>query len=121
MQAKLHRRHQELTQTTSDQLVDDEAVYYKVAGECPKGRVYGLGSLGRKKRRYADPGASTSQVPLMVPRSEFDNVVEQLRQVVTFMQRQFETTMDGAGLSQPPPPPPQEQQQTPIDPADPPQ
>ncbi|KAK9148584.1 hypothetical protein Scep_007341 [Stephania cephalantha] len=42
--------------------VDDEAVYYKVAGECPKGRVYGLGSLGRKKRKYADADASTSQV-----------------------------------------------------------
>ncbi|KAK9110884.1 hypothetical protein Scep_018403 [Stephania cephalantha] len=42
--------------------MDDEAVYYKVAGECPKGHVYGLGSLGRKKRRYADADASTSQV-----------------------------------------------------------
>ncbi|KAK9120762.1 hypothetical protein Syun_018379 [Stephania yunnanensis] len=42
--------------------VDDEVVYYKVAGECPKRRVYGLGSLRRKKRRYADPDASTSQV-----------------------------------------------------------
>ncbi|KAK9157469.1 hypothetical protein Scep_004043 [Stephania cephalantha] len=60
--AKLQRRRQELTQTIPDQPVDDEALYYKVAGECPKGRVYGLGSLGRKKRRYADPGASTSQV-----------------------------------------------------------
>ncbi|KAK9148970.1 hypothetical protein Scep_007727 [Stephania cephalantha] len=60
--AKLQRRRQELTQTTPDQPVDDEAVYYKVAGECPKGRVYGLGSLGRKKRRYADADASTSQV-----------------------------------------------------------
>ncbi|KAK9114019.1 hypothetical protein Syun_020816 [Stephania yunnanensis] len=59
--AKLQRRHQELTQTTPDQPVDDDAVYYKVAGECPKGRVYGLRSLGRKKRRYVDPDASTSQ------------------------------------------------------------
>ncbi|KAK9134592.1 hypothetical protein Syun_013922 [Stephania yunnanensis] len=42
--------------------VDDEAVYYKVAGECPKGHVYSLGSLRRKKRRYADHDASTSQV-----------------------------------------------------------
>ncbi|KAK9158862.1 hypothetical protein Scep_005436 [Stephania cephalantha] len=48
----------------------------------------------------------------MVPRSEFDNVVERLRQVVAFMQRQFGMTMDGAGLSQPPPlPPPHEKQQ----------
>ncbi|KAK9151076.1 hypothetical protein Syun_009385 [Stephania yunnanensis] len=50
---------------------------------------------------------------------------EQLRHVVAFMQRQFEMTKDGAGLSQPPPPPPpppHDQQQPPqIDPADPPQ
>ncbi|KAK9142505.1 hypothetical protein Syun_011905 [Stephania yunnanensis] len=82
--------------------MDDETVYGDVVGDCPKGRVYGLGSLGRKKRRYADPGASTFQVPLIVPRLEFDNVVEQLRQVVAFMQRQFKMTMDEAGLSPPP-------------------
>ncbi|KAK9111827.1 hypothetical protein Scep_019346 [Stephania cephalantha] len=92
-------RFYELTQATPEQAVDDEAVYYNVAGECPRGRVYGIGLLGRKKRRYADPGASTSQMPEMVPRSEFDNVTEQLRQVVAFMQRQFWMTMDGAGLS----------------------
>ncbi|KAK9118512.1 hypothetical protein Scep_016605 [Stephania cephalantha] len=50
---RLQMRRQELTQATPDQSVDDEAVYLKAAGECPKGRVYGLGSLGRKKRRYA--------------------------------------------------------------------
>ncbi|KAK9111687.1 hypothetical protein Scep_019206 [Stephania cephalantha] len=94
--AKLQRRRLELTQATPDQQVDDEAVYLNVAGECPKGRVYGLGSLGRKKRRYADPGASTSQMPEMVPRSEFNSVAEQLRHVVAFMQRQFGMTMDGA-------------------------
>ncbi|KAK9111423.1 hypothetical protein Scep_018942 [Stephania cephalantha] len=49
--------------------VDNEVVYLNVAGECPKGRVYGLGSLGRKKMRYARSGASTSQMPEMVPRS----------------------------------------------------
>ncbi|KAK9157082.1 hypothetical protein Scep_003656 [Stephania cephalantha] len=84
--AKLQRRRLELTQATLDQPVDDEAVYFNVAGECHKGRVYGLGSLGRMKRRYADPGASTSQMPEMVPRSEFNSVAEQLRQVVAFMQ-----------------------------------
>ncbi|KAK9118597.1 hypothetical protein Scep_016690 [Stephania cephalantha] len=83
--AKLQRRRQELTQATPDQPVDDEAVYFNVVGECPKGRVYGLRSLGRKNRRYADPGASTSQLLEMVPRSEFDSVVEQLRLVVAFM------------------------------------
>ncbi|KAK9169206.1 hypothetical protein Syun_001346 [Stephania yunnanensis] len=60
--AKLQRRRQELTQTTPDQLVDDEAVYYKVASDCPKGCVYSLRSLWRKKRIYGDPDASTSQV-----------------------------------------------------------
>ncbi|KAK9091504.1 hypothetical protein Sjap_024681 [Stephania japonica] len=50
---RLRRRCRELTRATPDQSVDDEAVYLNVAGECPKGRVYGLGSLGRKKRRYA--------------------------------------------------------------------
>ncbi|KAK9157547.1 hypothetical protein Scep_004121 [Stephania cephalantha] len=34
--AKLQRRRQELTQTTPNQPVDDEAVYYKVAGVVPK-------------------------------------------------------------------------------------
>ncbi|KAK9107073.1 hypothetical protein Syun_023084 [Stephania yunnanensis] len=42
--------------------VDDEAVYYKVAGDCPKGCVYSLRLLWRKKRRYVDSDASTSQV-----------------------------------------------------------
>ncbi|KAK9118962.1 hypothetical protein Scep_017055 [Stephania cephalantha] len=76
---RFYMRRQELTQATSDQPVDDEAVYYNVASECPKERVYGLWSLGRKKRRYADPGASTSHMPEMVPRLEFNSVVEQLR------------------------------------------
>ncbi|KAK9161197.1 hypothetical protein Syun_007538 [Stephania yunnanensis] len=102
---KLRRRRLELTQATPDQPVDDEAVYLNVAGECPKGRVYGLGSLRRKKRRYADPGASTSQMLEMVPHAEFDIVAEQLRKVMAFMHKQFGMTMDRAGLSQPQPPP----------------
>ncbi|KAK9107956.1 hypothetical protein Syun_023967 [Stephania yunnanensis] len=124
---RLQRRHQELTQATPDQSVDDEAVYLNVAGEDPKGRVYGLGSLGRKKRRYADSGASTSQMPDVVPRSEFDVVVEQLRKVMEFMHQHLGMSMDGVGLSQqqpppPPPPPPHDQQQPPqMDPVDPPQ
>ncbi|KAK9166408.1 hypothetical protein Scep_001599 [Stephania cephalantha] len=124
--AKLQRRRQELTQATPDQPVDDEAMYYNVAGKCPRGCVYGFGSSGRKKRRFADPGAITSQMPEMVPHSEFDSVVKQLRQVVAFMQRQFGMTMEGAGLSQPqpppppPPPPPHERQQAQTYPVDPP-
>ncbi|KAK9121757.1 hypothetical protein Syun_019374 [Stephania yunnanensis] len=60
--AKLQRRRQELTQTTPDQPMDGKAVYYKVAGDCPKGCVYSLRSLWRKKRRYVDSDASISQV-----------------------------------------------------------
>ncbi|KAK9092811.1 hypothetical protein Syun_027722 [Stephania yunnanensis] len=58
---RLQSRRQELTQATPEQSVDDEAVYLNVAGESSKGRVYGLGSVGRKKRRYGAPGASTSR------------------------------------------------------------
>ncbi|KAK9087184.1 hypothetical protein Syun_029578 [Stephania yunnanensis] len=50
--AKHQRRRQELTQTTPNQSLEDEAMYYKVAGECPKGSVYNLRTLWRKKRRY---------------------------------------------------------------------
>ncbi|KAK9170099.1 hypothetical protein Syun_002239 [Stephania yunnanensis] len=82
----------ELTHATQNQPVDDEAVYYDVA------------------------------VSPMVPCSKFDNVNEQLQQVVVFMQRSFGMTMDEAGLSQPPPPPlPHEQQKAQTNPADPPQ
>ncbi|KAK9121765.1 hypothetical protein Syun_019382 [Stephania yunnanensis] len=128
LQDRLQRRRQELTQATPDRSVDDEAVYLNVAGECPKGRVYGLGSLGRKKMRYGDPGASTSEMPDMVPRAEFNVVAEQLRKVMEFMQQHLGMNMDKACLSQqqppppPPPPPPHDQQQLPqIDPVDPPQ
>ncbi|KAK9087036.1 hypothetical protein Syun_029430 [Stephania yunnanensis] len=121
-EAKLQRKCPELTQATPNQPVDDEVVYLNVAGEYPKRRVYGLGFLGRKKRRYADPGASTFLMPEMVPRAEFNIVAEQLRKFMAFMHQQFGMTMDGAGLSQPPPPPPHDQQQPPqIDPVDPPQ
>ncbi|KAK9118426.1 hypothetical protein Scep_016519 [Stephania cephalantha] len=120
-------RRQELTRATPDQSVDDEAVYLKAAGECPKGRVYGLGSLGRKKRRYADPGASTSRMRIWC-RVRVQCRCEQLRKVMEFMHQHLGMNMDGAGLSQqqppppPPPPPPHDQQQLPqIDPVDPPQ
>ncbi|KAK9096152.1 hypothetical protein Sjap_021649 [Stephania japonica] len=41
-----------------DSHVDETDLYYKVVGVDHKGRVYGLGSMGR---RYNDPGASSSQ------------------------------------------------------------
>ncbi|KAK9169549.1 hypothetical protein Syun_001689 [Stephania yunnanensis] len=72
--AKLVKRREEHTQATPDQPIDNEQLYYDASEVCPKGRVYGLGSLARKPRRYADPGASTSHEP-MVWHSEFDAVV----------------------------------------------
>ncbi|KAK9157725.1 hypothetical protein Scep_004299 [Stephania cephalantha] len=44
-----------------DTAVDDEAVYYKVAGDIPQRMCLRSRSLWRKKRRYVDPDASTSQ------------------------------------------------------------
>ncbi|KAK9118504.1 hypothetical protein Scep_016597 [Stephania cephalantha] len=95
---KLQRRRRGATSATPGHpAVDDEAVYYNVAGECPRGRVYGLGSLGRKKKIYADPG--------------FGVYAEAIRD-----------DHGRSSLSQPqPPPPPHEHQQPQTDPADPPQ
>ncbi|KAK9104833.1 hypothetical protein Scep_021677 [Stephania cephalantha] len=56
---------EEHTQTTPDQLIDEKQLYYDAAGECPKGRVCGLGSLAKMKKRYEDPGASTSPEPMV--------------------------------------------------------
>ncbi|KAK9147943.1 hypothetical protein Scep_006700 [Stephania cephalantha] len=50
-EAKLQRRRQELTQTTPDQPVDDEAVYYKVAGDRPKGCVYRASVVMEKEEK----------------------------------------------------------------------
>ncbi|KAK9101448.1 hypothetical protein Scep_024878 [Stephania cephalantha] len=35
--------------------IDEEKLYYDAMGSAQSGRVYGLGSLAEKKRRYADP------------------------------------------------------------------
>ncbi|KAK9163894.1 hypothetical protein Syun_004796 [Stephania yunnanensis] len=96
--AKLVRRREEHTQATPDRPIDEEELYYDAAGICPKGRVYGLGSLARKNKRYADPGASTSQEPMSQSRIHMD----------------FSANNSQA----PPPPPPQEHhQQVGMDPA----
>ncbi|KAK9105830.1 hypothetical protein Scep_022674 [Stephania cephalantha] len=113
---RLQSRRQEVTQATPEQSVDDEAVYLNVAGESSKGRVYGLGSVGRKKRRYGAPGASTSRRRMWCA-GEFDVVAEQLRKVMEFMHRRLGMDMDEIGLAQsqqppppPPPPPPHDQE-----------
>ncbi|KAK9117117.1 hypothetical protein Sjap_016064 [Stephania japonica] len=54
------------------------------------------------------PGASTSEMPDMVPRAEFNVVAEQLRKVMEFMQEasRDEHGRSGAYLKEQPPPPP---------------
>ncbi|KAK9101008.1 hypothetical protein Scep_024438 [Stephania cephalantha] len=100
------RRREEHTQATPDQSIDEKQLYYDATGECSKGRVYGLGSLAKRKRRYEDPGANTSREP-MVRRSELDAVVQRLAQFEAFVQSQLEMCMDfRANTFQAPPPPP---------------
>ncbi|KAK9109772.1 hypothetical protein Sjap_017832 [Stephania japonica] len=52
--AEIERRRVELTQATPDQPVDEMQLYYDALGDCPKGRVYGLGSYCSTKRRFRD-------------------------------------------------------------------
>ncbi|KAK9120615.1 hypothetical protein Syun_018232 [Stephania yunnanensis] len=55
---------------TPEQSVDDEAVYLNVAGESSKGRVYGLGSVGRKKKRDTELLVlARRETPDVVPRA----------------------------------------------------
>ncbi|KAK9112219.1 hypothetical protein Scep_019738 [Stephania cephalantha] len=90
---KLLRRHEEHTQATPNRPIDEKQLYYDAAGECSKGRVYGLGSLAERKRRYEDPGASTSWKP-MVRSSELDAVVQRLKQFEAFVQSKLGMRMD---------------------------
>ncbi|KAK9087096.1 hypothetical protein Syun_029490 [Stephania yunnanensis] len=55
--------------------------------------IYGLGSLAKRKRRYEDPGASTSRES-MVRHSELDTVVQRLAQFEAFVQSQLGMRMD---------------------------
>ncbi|KAK9142384.1 hypothetical protein Syun_011784 [Stephania yunnanensis] len=71
-------------QAIPDQPIDEEQLYYDAVGECPKGRVYGLGSLAKRKRRYEDPGAVKSRKP-MVRRSEFDAILQRFTQFEPFV------------------------------------
>ncbi|KAK9132828.1 hypothetical protein Scep_012356 [Stephania cephalantha] len=105
--AELVRRHEEHTHATSDRPIDEKQLYYDAAGECSKGRVYGLGSLAKRKRRYEDPDASTSREP-MVQRLELDEVVQRLAQFAAFVQSQLGMRMDfrASTFQAPPPPPP---------------
>ncbi|KAK9096647.1 hypothetical protein Sjap_022144 [Stephania japonica] len=61
-EAEIQRMREEMSQSAEeagdDPHVDETNLYYKVVGVDHKGRVYGLGSTGR---RYNDPGAISSQ------------------------------------------------------------
>ncbi|KAK9139763.1 hypothetical protein Scep_009444 [Stephania cephalantha] len=91
--AELVRRREEHTQARPDWLIDEKQLYYDATGECSKGRVYGLGSLAKRKRIYEDPDASTSREP-MVRRSELDAVVQRLAQFEAFVQSHLGMRMD---------------------------
>ncbi|KAK9095297.1 hypothetical protein Scep_026766 [Stephania cephalantha] len=117
--AELVRRREEHAQATSDRSIDEKQLYYDATGECSKRYVYGLVSLAKRKRRYEDPGASTSQEP-MVQRSELDAVVQRLAQFEAFVQGRLGMRMNfrATTFQAPPPPPPQEHhQQVGMDPA----
>ncbi|KAK9086902.1 hypothetical protein Syun_029296 [Stephania yunnanensis] len=58
----------------SSKPVDDEVMYHDVVGDYPTRHVYGLKSLRRKKRRYADLGASTSQGDINTPKELLEGV-----------------------------------------------
>ncbi|KAK9124035.1 hypothetical protein Sjap_013637 [Stephania japonica] len=73
-----------------DPHVDEIDLYYKVVGVDHKGRVYGLGSTGR---RYNDPGASSSQGPSS-------------QDFATLQSNSMRGGHPGASSSHPPPPPP---------------
>ncbi|KAK9169356.1 hypothetical protein Syun_001496 [Stephania yunnanensis] len=66
-------------EATLDRSVDEEQLYYDVTGDWPKGRVYGLRSLGSRKRGYGNPCAST-----MVRHTQFDVVVQMLARFAAF-------------------------------------
>ncbi|KAK9085657.1 hypothetical protein Sjap_026068 [Stephania japonica] len=98
----------ELTQCYTDQSVDDEAVYLNVAGECPEGRVYGLGSLGRKKRRYARSWCYHVRDAGYGAACEFNVVASNYERLWSSCKKDLGMNMDGAAYlkEQPPPPPP---------------
>ncbi|KAK9157823.1 hypothetical protein Scep_004397 [Stephania cephalantha] len=52
--------------------IDNRSARFHSCGRCSKGRVYGLGSLAKRKRRYEDPGAKPiGNAPMDVGASTF--------------------------------------------------
>ncbi|KAK9087185.1 hypothetical protein Syun_029579 [Stephania yunnanensis] len=119
VKTEIVRRREEHTQATSDQPIDENQLYYDAAGECSKGRVYGLESLAKMRRRYEDLSASTSR-ETMLRHSKLDGVVQRLAQFEAFVQSQLGMRMDfGASTFQELPPQPHQEhhQQVGMDPA----
>ncbi|KAK9145145.1 hypothetical protein Sjap_005048 [Stephania japonica] len=123
--AKIQRMREEMSQSAEeagdDPHVDETDLYYKGVGVDHKGRVYGLGSTGR---RYNDPGASSSQGPSSQDFATLQSNVSRLTSIVEDQQNQIQTQHEqiallqsmlmqsmrgghpGASSSHPPPPPP---------------
>ncbi|KAK9116820.1 hypothetical protein Sjap_015767 [Stephania japonica] len=108
-----------------DPHVDETDLYYKVIGVDHKGRVYRLGSTGR---RYNDPGASSSQGLSSQDFATLQSNVSCLTSIVEDQQNQIQTQHEqiallqsmlmqslrgghpGASSSHPPPPRPYHQE-----------
>ncbi|KAK9096773.1 hypothetical protein Sjap_022270 [Stephania japonica] len=104
-----------------DPHVDETNLYCKVIGVDHKGRVYGLGSMGRRNN---DPGASSSQGPstqdfatLQCNISRLSSIVEDQHNQIQMQHEQIALLQSmlmqsmggrylGASSSQPPPLPP---------------
>ncbi|KAK9090984.1 hypothetical protein Sjap_024161 [Stephania japonica] len=89
--AKIQRICKEMSQSAEeagdDLHVDKTDLYYKVVGVDHKGRVYGLGFIGRK---YNDPGASSSQGPSSQDFATLQSNVSRLTSIVEDQQNQIQ-------------------------------
>ncbi|KAK9155930.1 hypothetical protein Sjap_003410 [Stephania japonica] len=74
-----------------DSQMDEIDLYYKVVGVDHKGRVYGLGSMGR---RYNDPGANSSQGPSTQDFATLQSNVSRLTSIVEDQHNQIQTQHD---------------------------
>ncbi|KAK9108878.1 hypothetical protein Sjap_016938 [Stephania japonica] len=123
--AEIQRMREEMSQSAEeagdDPHVDETDLYYKVVGVDHKGRVYGLGSTGR---RYNDSGASSSQGSSSQDFATLQSNVSRLTSIVEDQQNQIQTQYEqiallqsmlmqsmrgghpGASSSHPPPPSP---------------
>ncbi|KAK9138428.1 hypothetical protein Sjap_009022 [Stephania japonica] len=97
--AEIQRMREEMSQSAEeagdDPLMDETDLYYKVVDVDHKGRVYGLGSTGR---RYNDPGASSSQGPSSQDFATLQSNVSHLTSIVEDQQNQIQTQHEQIAL-----------------------